>query len=274
MLRSTILVSSLVLVWSAFAQDGKHVTITEGDDPKMAAACVAARENFRHFWKEVAHDRRRIIKAMDLAVVKAPFTDKGESKTEHMWLAEVEFDGKEVSGELQNDPQWLKSVKKGQRLSVPLAKIEDWMYVFEDEVYGGYTVNVLRAKMSAAERRAHDDAWGYKFGDPKKTRVGPPPKAFGKKPVKPAGDEHPFDETMAASLKDNLKKRPKLATEKDKEGWTLLHQEALAGNVHSIKALLEAGADPKAKTKHGMTARQLAESLGWKKAAELLRTKE
>jgi hypothetical protein len=128
--------------------------------------------------------------------------------------------------------------------------------------------------MSPAERREHDDAWGFKFGDPKKTRIGPPPKAFGKKPPKPAGDDHPLDETMAASLKTNLKKRPELATGKDSEGWTLLHQEALAGNGASIKALLEAGADPNAKTKHGMTPRQLAESLGWKKAAELLRASE
>jgi uncharacterized protein YegJ (DUF2314 family) len=142
----------LALVESAFSQDDKHITLIEGDDPKMAAAFVEARESFRHFWKEVAHDRRRIVKAMDLAVVKAAFTDKGRSQVEHMWLAEVEFDGKEVSGELQNDPQRLKSVRKGQRLSVPLVKIEDWMYVVDDEVYGGFTVNVSEDESGRTSR--------------------------------------------------------------------------------------------------------------------------
>jgi ankyrin repeat protein len=70
-----------------------------------------------------------------------------------------------------------------------------------------------------------------------------------------------------------LAKDPSFATEKDDRGWTILHQEALAGSTATVKVLLAAGADSNATTDHGMTPLQLAESLGWEKVAALLAPK-
>jgi len=75
---------------------------------------------------------------------------------------------------------------------------------------------------------------------------------------------------MAASLKEQLAKDPSLVSTKSDRGWTLLHQEALAGSAPTVKVLLEAGADPNAVTEHGMTPVQLARTLGWEKVAALL----
>ena len=50
-----------------------------------------------------------------------------------------------------------------------------------------------------------------------------------------------MSEAMATSLKDQLKKNPSMASAKDDRGWTLLHQEALAGSAATVKVLLEAG---------------------------------
>ena len=55
-----------------------------------------------------------------------------------------------------------------------------------------------------------------------------------------------------------------------RRGWTLLHQEALAGSAATVKVLLEAGADPNARTDDGITPLELARSLGWEKVAALL----
>jgi uncharacterized protein YegJ (DUF2314 family) len=257
------------------------VFLAEGGDPEMQRAYQSARSTFRYFWREVAWERRRIVPALGLACVKAPFSDgekgtEGQPGVEHMWLGEVDFDGRTVTGVLLNAPNWLKTVKQGDAASVPLGTISDWMYAISGELFGAYTVNLLRSRMGRQERREHDDAWGLNFGDPTQIRVAPESNRgggllrgwFGRGRTDP--DEHPMSENMATSLREQLAKNPSLVSAKSDRGWTLLHQQALAGSTATVRVLLEAGADPTALTDHGMTPLQLAEVLGWTRIVELL----
>jgi uncharacterized protein YegJ (DUF2314 family) len=259
------------------------VFIFDNGDPEVQRAYQDARASFRYFWREVAWERRRIVPALDLAAVKAPFFNdqqsarpEDEPEAEQMWLSEIDFDGQHVSGVLLNNPNWLKTVKAGDSARIPLEQITDWLYVVSGEAFGGYTVNLLRSRMNRRERQEHDAAWGLNFGDPTKIRVVPEPNQgagllknwFGKR--HPDSSEHPMSEGMAAKLKEQLAQDPSLVSVRDDKGWTFLHQEALAGNAATVKVLLEAGADPSAMTNQGMTPIQLARSLGWEKVAALL----
>ena len=123
----------------------------DNSDPEMQRAYERARATFRYFWREVTWERRRIVPALDMACIKAPFSDGERARAsddapdvEHMWLSEVDFDGEIVSAVLLNAPNWLKSVKAGDTARIPLSEISDWMYVIEGEVFGAYTVNLLR----------------------------------------------------------------------------------------------------------------------------------
>jgi uncharacterized protein YegJ (DUF2314 family) len=260
-----------------------RVFLFDNSDPEMQRAYEKARATFRYFWREAAWERRRIIPALGLAAVKAPFSDgkRGGPATdtpevEHMWLSEVDFDGRDVSGVLLNSPNWLKTIKQGDPVRLPLGHISDWMYAISGEVFGAYTVNLLRSRMGRREREEHDRAWGLNFGDPANVRVAPEPDKgggflkgwFGKRQTDPG--EHPMSVNMATSLKDQLAKDPSLVSSTDDRGWTLLHQEALAGSAPTVKVLLAAGADRNAVTNHGMTPLQLAQSLGWERVAALL----
>ena len=96
------------------------VVLSDYEDSEMQAACRKARDTFRIFWREVAWERRRIVPALDTAVVKAPFSDGAARKkskdtpdVEHMWMSDVDFDGEDVTGTLMNTPNWIKSVKQG-----------------------------------------------------------------------------------------------------------------------------------------------------------------
>jgi uncharacterized protein YegJ (DUF2314 family) len=249
-----------------------RITMVDDDDPAMQAAYENARAGFRYFWRELSWERRRIVPGLDLAAVKAPFSDdrpatKGEPNVEQMWIGDVDFDGRTVQGSLLNSPNWLRSVQAGDPVSVPLRHITDWMYAIAGEVYGAFTVQVIRSRMNPRERQEHDEAWGLSFGDPRTVRVVPEGPNWFK--AGGADGEHPMSEAMGPSLKDQLKKSPAMVRSRDERGWTFLHQLALAGSA-AVRLLLEAGADPNARAHDGTTPLQLARSLAWQRIIDVL----
>lgn len=267
-----------------------QVYLSSDKDEEMQAAIEKARKTFRYFWREISWEFRRIVPGLDMSAVKASFQDPPESAkrsgaagVEQMWLSDIRCNGKEVIGRLLNSPNWLKSISEGDEATVPLKGISDWMYVIRGRAYGGYTVNLLRSRMSKQERAEHDGAWGLDFGAPNDIKVVPDdwsggkPKGFFARlfggrpaPVDP-NSEHPMAVNMASSLKEFLKKDPDNAASTDDDGFNMLHQLTMAGTVVGVKILLENGADPNVKTKNGMTALGLARALGWKPVYDLLK---
>ncbi len=276
--------------------DAPQVYLVPDEDPEMRRANEEARKTFRYFWRELSWERRRIVPGLDLACVKVPFSDPAElrdgdeedgSGVEQMWLSDVDFDGQVIRGTLINTPQWLQSIQEGDEAEVPLNGISDWMYAIEGRVYGAYTVNLIRSRMGRGERRQHDDAWGLDFGDPEVIDVVPPewlgqkPKRgflgrlFGGGQSEPPKDlettEHPMAENMAESLEEYLQSDPENVHATDDRGWTMLHQQALAGSAIGVSLLLKHGADMRAKTDNGMTPYQLAKVLRWKAVGQVLK---
>ena len=265
-------------------------------DAELQREIDRAHSTFRLFLRELEWENRRIIPALGLACVKIPFCDPPSGKrrskdegpeVEQMWVNEVSFDGKLVKGVLINSPHWLKSVQEGDEVEIPINGISDWMYSVNDRVYGAYTVNYLRRKMGRGERKAHDNAWGLDFGDPNVIHVVPPdwygkspakPGFFGRlfgttpkvEPIDPDSCEHPMALNMRESLRNHIKEHPDAATEGDERGWTPLHSMTVAGSETAVSILLKLGADPNAETTDGVTPKQIAKSLGWKKVARVL----
>ena len=202
-----------------------------------------------------------------------------------MLVSDVDFDGQRVSGTLINQPNWLKSIKEGDSVSVQPKEVNDWMYAISGRVYGAYTVNLMRSRMGRVERAGHDKAWGLDFGNPDQIHVVPP-TFFNKKPSllskvfgggNPPPDlaeieatEHPMAANMGPSLEQTLTEKPEFVHETDDRGFTLLHSFALAGANTAVEIMLRHGADPNAVTQNRMTPLRLAKSLGWKKVAQTL----
>jgi len=263
------------------------IFMSEDDDQEMLTANHKARESFKYFWRELSWERRRIVPGLEIASVKIIFKDNdakdGDPSIEHMWINEVNFDGEFITGFLMNSPNWLRNISAGDHVKAKLTDVSDWMFVIEGEVYGGFTINLLRSRMSRAELNSHDEAWGLDFGNPsqinlvyvekKKSILA---KVFGSKgQVNPAEEqkalvEHPMSISMAQSLVEELKKSDDLIHSVDENGWSLLHGEALAGNATSVKILLEHGADRNLKTKRGETPLELAKTLNWNNVIEIL----
>lgn len=64
-----------------------RVLVASSADPEVQRAFASARETFRYFWRELAWEKRRIVKGLDFAYVKAAFSDGGE--VEHLWRSSI-----------------------------------------------------------------------------------------------------------------------------------------------------------------------------------------
>lgn len=273
------------------------VFLFDSNSPALQQAIQIARHEFRYFWRELTWEQRRIVPGLSISAVKAPFSDEGKElsggvmdklfgwlrpkpdpdapKVEQMWLAEIEFDGHNIHGTLLNSPNWLRSVKEGDRVEVPLDEISDWMYAVGDEVCGGFTVQALRGEMSEEERESHDAAWGLEFPDPQSVKLVPEGWADEETASQAGGpEEHPMARNAEESLREQLKENPEYAQATDEHGWTLLHAMAAGGSCVCTQALLDHGADINARTNKGDTPLMLAEKLGWDDVRDLLKRNE
>lgn len=238
---------------------------------RMEKAYLRAQESFKYFWRELYWEYRRIVPALDLAIVKVPFEQKSEgfeeALVEHMWINQIDFDGEQIQGILMNTPNQLTNIAEGDKVSVEVSKISDWMFASLGKTYGGFTIQLLRSEMKERARKQHDSAWGLDFGDPAYIQVVVDEKKHPDNLI-----EHPMSKNMAAKMRAYLKENPSGIKEPDSHGHSPLHREAIAGNKTNIEILLHLGADKTLKTAHGKTPLDFAKKLGWDHVFELLDT--
>lgn len=89
-------------------------------------------------------------------------------------------------------------------VTLTLDRIEDWLCALDDRAYGGYSVQVLRSRMSDHEREAHDQAWGLMFPAPDTVQL----------PDRSAE----FEENVLAQLKEQIESEPGCIAEDYGEG--------------------------------------------------------
>lgn len=139
-------------------REGKPgISMVKQDDPEMNAAIAKAQQTLPEFVKALQNLRP----TMSGVSVKARFEDTNGS--EHMWIAEPTWDGKAISGVLANEPNWVKTVKLGDPVTVPVSELSDWKYVEQGKLVGGYTLRLLMERMSPEERAAVESSGGFKL---------------------------------------------------------------------------------------------------------------
>ena len=107
-----------------------------GEDPRMKASVEEARSR----WPEFVEAFQRGDAAH--YSVKAPVSDG--KNTEYIWIEVKEIDGDNIAGDLANDPVDLQFMKLGSRVRTTLDQLNDWAYINDDELIGGFTVKVLQ----------------------------------------------------------------------------------------------------------------------------------
>ena len=127
------------------------------DDGEMNDAMRRARATVG-----VLIDRMPALQASGASVsVKFPLTENG--KTEHVWMGTPRVEGPNFTGFLSSVPNGLPSWSQGDRVTVPIAAISDWMALADNTLYGGFTVHVLHGRGTQGDRQALTDTLGIVF---------------------------------------------------------------------------------------------------------------
>lgn len=128
------------------------VTDVSENDVEMNRAMQQARDTIQDFV-----ERLKAPPAKDQTIrLEASF--EGGGNTEYIWLRDVAYGDGSFSGTVGDAPVDTREVKEGDRVTVPLERVTDWMVIDGKRlVAGGYTVRVLRERMSPEERKAYDE---------------------------------------------------------------------------------------------------------------------
>lgn len=252
-------------------------------DPELEAASKRAQATFKYFWRTYSLDRNRVTPTIETAHVKASLystTADGEARGESPWWQPYFFDGTHVYAVLISQPVYATEIPVGTQMRIPLDQIKDWSFDTGTHFYGGFTVHLLRSRMSDEERTLHDARMGMPYGPPEFPLVSPllqgPHASLADSLADPMTGPLPpdVDPSSAGAVpvwRKQLSEHPELMSQTDDTGLTLIQQQCVAGNLDIVQVLVEAGADTEVTRADGLTLIELAQHAGWPHIADWLR---
>jgi uncharacterized protein YegJ (DUF2314 family) len=84
-------------------------------------------------------------------------------QVEHIWLFQVRYDGEVFHAIVGSKPAKVKNVALKQEVKVRPSEITDWILDEDGEVSGGYTIRLMRCRMSDEDQKKFDEQSGFKF---------------------------------------------------------------------------------------------------------------
>jgi len=140
-------------------RDGEPDVISvDSDDAEMNAAISQARHSTDEFLRILAAPKAN---QTDFSA-KRRYPKKSGEGGEHIWISNLTYDGKLLHGKVSDDPVNIANLKIDDEVSFPPAQLTDWMYMEDGKIVGGYTIRVLRKRMSAQEGADFDSHLQFK----------------------------------------------------------------------------------------------------------------
>ena len=86
--------------------------------------------------------------------IKIRFVTNQPPNGEHVWARDVRRDGTNISATIATVPRNIPDLKQGQRVTVPITQVTDWLIENGGKYHGAYTVRALLPFMSKEEADA------------------------------------------------------------------------------------------------------------------------
>jgi uncharacterized protein YegJ (DUF2314 family) len=134
------------------------VTFVQDDDPAMNRAFEKARATLDEFFALAKSPRA----GTEAYAIKVAVTD-GKS-TEYFWVNDFDFDGDEMSGVLNNEPENVRKYRLGERFTFKRADVVDWTYMepAARRMHGNYTACALLTHEDPAEAEEFRQQYGLR----------------------------------------------------------------------------------------------------------------
>jgi uncharacterized protein YegJ (DUF2314 family) len=111
--------------------------------PAMVEAAQKARETFPDFVEA--------FRSGNGSEFSAKFSFADGQKTERLWVAVDEINGESILGTLGNEPEIIENMAEGDPITRTLDELEDWLYMCDGQMVGGYTVRAMLAERNEPE---------------------------------------------------------------------------------------------------------------------------
>jgi uncharacterized protein YegJ (DUF2314 family) len=166
-----VLALSASLTLAACGRGGQHARSTSEASDELPTVGVSPADEemnaaIREAQRTIEEFERRIAAptpTQSYASLKVKFEEAG--KVEHIWLDKVRFADGVFEGEIGNAPESIQRLKLGDKVKARLEDISDWMVVDGKQLIGGYSVRLLRKRMSEQERAEFDSGMPFVIED-------------------------------------------------------------------------------------------------------------
>jgi uncharacterized protein YegJ (DUF2314 family) len=129
------------------------------EDERMILAMQEARSTLSKVIENLQQLTDRNIEIQIKAAIPT-----GESR-EHIWLTDTTYRTNKFHGIIGNFPQQARFLDIGDPYSVLIENVSDWMFVYEGQLYGGYTLRITRSRMTESEKAAFDKKMRFTITD-------------------------------------------------------------------------------------------------------------
>lgn len=160
-MKRTIIISFLILFTFSCNQSKNikrenepTIVNVESEDLEMNNAIEKANQILPEFYKALESRNQNL----DSFGIKMFFT--ASDRTEHIWINSLFKKDKEYFGVVNNLPEFTNEVKQGDTIKIDASRISDWMYLENSELRGGYTIRILRNRMTEEEKVEFDQTSG------------------------------------------------------------------------------------------------------------------
>jgi uncharacterized protein YegJ (DUF2314 family) len=139
-------------------KDSTTLTIVDSDDREMEVAIALAKSSLDRFDSALfSNDSNFHSFALK---VRFPY---GENNGEHIWLSGISKNNGVYTGIVNNVPEYVSNIKLNDTIQINKKDISDWMYLKKNILQGGFTMKLIRKRMSPQERLELDTTSFFKY---------------------------------------------------------------------------------------------------------------